>query len=305
MDAHTAYSWGVTAGLAGSLLHAGGNILDSYLSNRLRQRLSDLVALSATTNLLFVPLSAAIDPPQWIGGRTLIVVVLISCINVFYHFPYYRALQGSDTSVVSSLFSLGKLLTPPLAFLILKESLAPIQYVGFIVIVIASALLTFDRSRFRFQKALPYMFCVSFALILQAILFKKLYEGGVSWGTSVVWTGVMDFGVASLLMWSQGRGRDLGSGLGGLGRERILVLANQFLSWGGEVLGLYALTLIPVSVFEGVDSGQPMFVLLISMVCARRFPQLLKENLELRHLGGKAVLFVVMAVGTLMIVRHD
>src|SRR6185369_3023425 len=56
MDTRTAYLWGVTAGFAGTLLHAGANILDSYLSNRLSQRLSDLVAFSATTNLLFVPL---------------------------------------------------------------------------------------------------------------------------------------------------------------------------------------------------------------------------------------------------------
>jgi drug/metabolite transporter (DMT)-like permease len=299
VDTRTAYLWGVTAGLAGALLHAGANILDSYLSNRPSQRLSELVAVSTATNLLFLPLAAAIDPPRWIGGRTLVVIALISCINVLYHFPYYRALQDCDTSIVSSLFSLGKLFTPLLAFLLLKESLAPVQYVGFFFVVTASAALTFDRATFRFQKALLYMLGVSLSLVFQAVLFKKLYEEGVSWGTSVVWSGAMDFVVALSIVALQRNARELWRWR----RQSGLLVLNQLLAWTGEVLGLYALTRIPVSVFEGVDAGQPMFVLLLSMAFARRFPDLLKEDLAPRHLGGKAVLFVVMLVGTLMIAR--
>lgn len=305
MDAHTAYTFGVTAVLAGAFLHAGANILDSYLSNRLSGQLSELVFLSMTTDLLFLPLSAVIDPPRRVGAGAFVVVVLIACINVLYHFPYYRALHHSDTSVVTSLFSLGKVLTPLLAFVMVGESLAPVQYGGFFLIVIASAVLTFDRSKFRFEKSLLYMLGVSFVLVMQAVLFKKLYEDGVSWGTSVVWTGVMSFVVASVVLLLRRRGRGVRTALAGGRREKALVVLNQFLTWGGEVVGLYALTLIPVSVFEGVGSAQPVFVLVLSLVCARWVPELLKERLGRRHLLSKGLLFVVMIVGTLMIIRHD
>src|SRR5690242_98313 len=124
MDTHNAYVWGVAASLTSAALHAGANVLDSYLSNKWSQRLSDVVALGAGMNLLFLPLCAVIDPPRWVDGRAAAVIVLISLINVFYHFPYYWSLQESDASVVSSLFSLGKSFTPLLAFVLLDERLA-------------------------------------------------------------------------------------------------------------------------------------------------------------------------------------
>jgi drug/metabolite transporter (DMT)-like permease len=305
MDTHTAYLWGVTAGVAGAFLHAGANIFDSYLSNRLSQRLSDLVALSATTNLLFLPIVALVETPHWIGGRNLALVVPIATINVFYHFPYFWALQDCDTSVVSSLFSLGKVFTPLLAFLILRETLVPIQYAGFFVIVIASTWLTFDRGQLRFRKALPYMLCVSIVLIFEAILFKTLYASGVSWGSSVVWAASLEFVIATLLVVALGRVRALVTELGGLGKRAWLVLLNQFFTWSGEVLGLAALTLVPVSVYEGLDSAQPMFVLVISLFAARRFPQFFQEELGTRTASAKALLFVAIVVGTLMIVHHE
>lgn len=305
MDAHSAYVWGVAAALAGALLHACANVFDSYLSNRLSHRLSDLVVLSATTNLLFLPLSAVIDAPHSMSGSAWLIAVAISVINVFYHFPYYRALQDCDTSIVSSLFSLGKVFTPLLAFWFVGETLTAVQYAGFFLIVAASTLLTFERAQFRFNKALFYMIGVSVALIVQAILFKKLYEDGVTWGTSVFWTTLFDFVIAAVLVCVQRRARELIGSLSGLGRDGVFVVLDQFLTWSGEVVGLYALTLIPVSVFEGVGSAQPMFVLVISLLFLRRFPELLKENLGGRSLGGKFALFAVIVIGTLLILRHE
>src|SRR5262249_28511974 len=155
---------------------------------------------TAVTRLLFLPLSMLVEMPHGLMRNSLHLLLLVAGINVFYQFPYYWSLQTSDTSVVSSLFSLGQLFTPLLAFVALKEKLSLGQYVGFFLIVLSSMLLTFDFRRFRFQRTFFYMLSVSLLLIIQAILFKRLYAGGMSWGTSVFWSTVMEAGIASLVL---------------------------------------------------------------------------------------------------------
>ena len=67
---------------------------------------------------------------------------------------------------------------------------------------------------------------------------------------------------------------------------------------------LFSLTVIPVSVFEGITSVQPLFVLFIAVASVRYRPQLLKDEAgDPRRLLGKVILFVLMTIGTVLIIR--
>ena len=92
------------------ILFALTNVLDSNLTNRLFKNAWILTVLVAVSNLLFIPIIWLLDPPQLINLNLVPYVVLVSFIELYYAYPYYKALQNDDTSVIISLFSLGKVL---------------------------------------------------------------------------------------------------------------------------------------------------------------------------------------------------
>lgn len=296
------YVIGICAMLLGTTFHAGANILDNYFSDKVFDRLANLIFFSMLVNLLFLPIIYIIDKPGFVSLYSLGIIFLISVINIFYQFPYYNALRDAETSVVSSLFSLGKIVTPLLAFVLVKEQLSPIKYAGFFIIIIASVFLTLDFKEFHFKKAFFLMLLVSIILTIQSILFKYLYETGMSWGTSVTWTTILDFLISLALIFTPKNYSDFKISIKRIKSFAGLLLFNQFLTWGGEALGLYALYFIPVSVFEGISSTQPIFVLIIALLFTSKKSDFFKEFTDKKNLIKKIVLFVLMTIGTIMVI---
>jgi drug/metabolite transporter (DMT)-like permease len=296
------YIIGIIAILVGTGFHAGANILDNYFSGKIFRRLSNLIFFSALGNLLFLPFIFFIEKPDTISLYSFGLILLIAVINILYQIPYYKALQKTDTSIVSSLFSLGKVFTPLLASIMVKEHLNYIQYIGFFIIILSNVLLTFDFKNFRFNESFILMLFVSIILVIQAILFKFLYEKGVTWGTSVIWTTIIVFVISFSFIFFPKNYRDIKTSVNKIKKFGWLFMLNQFLNWGGEVIGLYALYLIPVSIYEGISSAQPIFVLLISLLIIGNKPRLLNEFTDKKNMWKKIVFFSFMVIGTLMVI---
>ncbi len=297
------YILGIIAVLVSALLHAGANIIDSYLSNKIFKRLANLIFFSSLFNVFFLPLVFLVAMPKAIDFHSLLIILLISLIEVGYQYPYYWALKRADTSIVVSLFSLGDILTPLFAFLLVGEHLHHSQYVGFFIVTLASFLLTLNIKKLRLNTSLFLMLIVSIILTLQTVLWKYLFEQGLSWSTTIVWKTILQVAIASLFLFVPKNYQEFKGYYKKAKTIGLLFFFNQFLTWGGEVVALFALLVLPASIEKGIGSVQPLFVLLLAFLFAKKLPQVFKEYVGKDMLWRKITLFIVMIIGIFLIIK--
>lgn len=118
------------------------------------------------------------------------LLALVGMIDVFYQIPYYEALRRGDTSVVVAWFSLGYVLVPVLAYLMVDEKLSFVQYAGFGIIIAASVVLNIENPRkIKINKAFYLMLLSSLLLSLQAVLYKYALEK-IDWISAVFYSAL-------------------------------------------------------------------------------------------------------------------
>lgn len=285
------------------ILFALTNVLDSNLTNRLFKNAWILTVLVAVSNLLFIPIIWLLDPPQLINLNLVPYVVLVSFIELYYAYPYYKALQNDDTSVIISLFSLGKVFVPVLAFFLIGEILKPIQYFGFAIVVLSSVAITFNRKeKFKLNKSFFYMFLSSSLLAVEVVVYKYVFEQ-ISWGAGLFWTIVISalMGLASLLV---GKFRvGFREEFQALKKYYPYILTVGGLGFFGFIGFSYAIAQVPATVSRSISSFQPFFVLLYAVLFSRFLPRAFKENVSSSILIKKLLLFIFTTVGVVLIVN--
>jgi drug/metabolite transporter (DMT)-like permease len=295
------YGLGIFTALLAPISHAWSNIIDSQFSNHVFPRLSVLVLFSMLFNLALLPIIVIISPPHFVAPPLLGLIFCISLIEVLYLFPYYWSLKRTDTSVVASLFSVGEVAVPILAFFFLHERLAQLQYVGFALVIISAIALTLDLKKLRLDASFFFMLAASLILAIEAILYKFVYLQGVSWGTVMV-AGTF-FQVLIILPLA------LRSGLGpireGFSKARSagwLFLGNEFLGSVGNLGNSFALSAIPVTIVKAIGATQPAFVLGYAYLFRKKHSAFFKEKVSRSDAFRKVFFFALTVIGVLLVV---
>jgi drug/metabolite transporter (DMT)-like permease len=285
------------------VLHAWANILDSNLINRVFKNAWSLTVFIAAADLLFLPIIWLLDKPHLISWQLVPYVILIAFIELVYAYPYYKALEDDDTSVAISLFSLGKIFVPVLAFIFVNERLNLSQYFGFLLIVVCSAALTFNpKANFRFNKSFFYMLLASSMLAVETVTYKHVFNN-VSWGTGFFWTMTISglLGLASFA-WPKLR-TGFKSEWPTLKSYYHYVLLVGIIGFFGNIGFSYAISQVSPTISSTVSSTQPIFVLLYAAIFSRYFPLAFKEKTNLKTTVKKIALFVFIGIGVFLTVR--
>ena len=296
------YLIGTISAFLSPIQDAWAVILDSYLSNRIFERISSLIFLSSTFSVLVLPFVWIGGHPHLLPAKLIGIVAIISLIEVLYQFPYYWSFRKADTSVVTCLFSIGGIIVPVFAYLIVKERLSIVQYAGYLGITICAAFLAFDWKKFRLNQAAWLMLGVSVMLSLQEVLYKYCFEHGADWATVMTWSSVIQFFFAGMLVLGPTARKDLGKTFISIKSVGPLVMLMQLLTWGGEATDTYALSLIPASVASGIENMEPIFVLVFAAFFIKKKPELFREQLGGSSIFKKVLLFVFMAIGAVLVV---
>lgn len=183
-------------------------------------------------------------------------------------FFYFKAIFAfGDVSVISMLWNLLVAMVPILAFVLLGERLTSMEYLG-IVALFAGALIL-SSSRGVEASLLPavskHMLVAVFLMGLSMVCLKGVYERETYWSAYVFY----NFGIVG--------GGVLGYGflLPGASRARFratfrsflfFFIGIEFLQLLGEFFSNLATSLGPVSLVAAIESLQPLFVILISVV---------------------------------------
>jgi drug/metabolite transporter (DMT)-like permease len=277
--------------------YAGANLIDAAFARKWSKDPLGLSIASGIMNGAFLPLTLWIDPPRWPGGHWPLLAA-IGILECAYLFPYYRALQEDDTSNVASLFELGKVLTPLAAFLISREIAAPTQYLGFALIVGASAALTLDvrAAGVRLRGSFGLMLLAAGCLAVQAGLYKLALDA-MGWGTAFAWATALSSAFALGTLLHPRLRRRTTDALAAVRRHASPFLAGEILTFAGTAASSAAIAAATVTATKGIESLQPFFVMGLTALVGRRWPDLRNEGGARISLVRKTACFAIAAIG--------
>ena len=280
------------------LMHALANVFDNYFINNLFKKPGTLVFFSSLMNLVFLPLLFLFHLPTVPAWSEMPLLMLLGLISVAYVYPYYRALQSDDTSVVTSLFSIGSIFVPILSFFIIGEVLRVSQYIGFLLIITASSLLTLNlKTRVVSSKALFYMSIVSLILAVEAVTYKYVLTS-IDWVTALTWSTMFSFLFAMPLYFFNKE--NIHAKAPAFRKSLKLFALEELATFVGVAAAVYATALAPVTLVRGVASLQPVFVLGYAVLFSKAFPKAFKEKIDGESLKKKILLFALIIIGSLL-----
>lgn len=276
------------------------NIFDNQLSRRTFKSVKALVVLNGIVAIPLIPLLYFLLRPNLLTPYQFLIFGIIACIEVFYQIPYYKALQNADTSVVVSLFSIGRIFVPVFAYFIVSEHLATHQYVGFILIMLCSILISVnDIKKFKFNKALFYMLPVTIIVSLQSVL-QKYGLSMVPFKTFFFWNFVIPTPFYLTFLLQKTTRTEVKEFLTISPQKSFLTLYFQNLaSWISGGLDAFVLSFFPITIVKSIGSFQALFVNLISSFFSKKLKVDFKEELVFKRI----TLFILMGIGIIITLK--
>lgn len=287
-----------------SALYGWSSILDNYLSDKLFRKTIVLVFSSFIFTLFLLPVVALIEKPELPPLSLLPFFLIIGLCEVLYLYPYYKALQNEDTAVVGSLFSLGKVFVPLLAFLFIGETVGPLQYLGFFIIIGSSSLLSLRNSHnhIRLNKSFFYMLAVSILIAIEAVTYKHILNG-VNWSTGYIGAALTGVILALPILLVRPWRNDIFESIKtSAGNFRWLFL-EELLTVAAAAVSVYAFSLAPATLVSGVFSVHPFIVLIYALLFSRFFPRFFKEKIDAKSVLKKLLLFAITILGIILIAQ--
>lgn len=295
-------SWLIFA-FMGPVLWAVSTHFDKYLVERYfkESSVASLLVFTALIGLVMMPFIWAYYPG--VLTMPLCAVSLIALSGALYMaamYFYLGALQGEEASVVAPFYQASPLFGYVLAYVILGESLTPLQMVGGLLIVCGAALVSIhpsvSKGQFKARLVVRMLSC-AFALAVATVIFKVYAIEDEFWPTTF-WTYVGEavFGVVLLLIPTI--------------RRQFFALfesnpwallginsSNELINLGGGLGSRYALMFAPLSLVQAVNSTTTLFVFLIGIGITLLAPSLGREDLSPRNLLQKGVSAILVVIG--------
>ena len=249
------------------LFYASSVVIESFLSLAVFKKPIVMLFFVSLTNALFVPLVLFLGFPTIPDVYSCFIYALIACIDICYLYPYYKAFKKTDTSIVSSLFALGKIFVPVMAFVVLHERLELSQYIGFIIIILASAMLNKKANdKFRFNQAFYLMFLSSFLLALRICIVKYVLETEQNYINVLIYPNLISGLIPFTFLISAQNRRDIGRRVASYRKRFKYFVIIEFLTFLAVSCSTIALAKLSPVVSTAIEATEPLFVLLIAMI---------------------------------------
>ncbi len=280
-------------------------IIESRLSNYTFKRQTTMIFYVSVMNCVFLPLTLVFGMPTIPSVPALMCYIVLASIDVLYLYPFYTALKVIDSSIVSALFSLGQITIPIMSFLFLGEVLSLPQYVGFVVIIMASIALSIKGNKIpKLSRAFYYMALASFLRAGYAIVEKYVLIEDQNWVNMVVYPTFISGIIPFLFLLRKTWRKDIVKSFPPyLDKVKWFVL-NEFVWFAEAVAQIYGMSGLSPVVSVSICATEPIFLLGFSYFLLKKYNIPLKEKISSQLLVKKMFCFVLIILGLILVVEH-
>jgi drug/metabolite transporter (DMT)-like permease len=262
---------------------------------------------SALFSALALPFLVIADPTVLdVGWTHLAVLAGVGVLNLCVLFFYLKAIQSDEVSCAIVHYQLVPVLAYGLGYLVLGEALTPRQLFAMFVIVAGTSLLSVnlaDKAAMWLRgRTMAYMLAASCCWAMGAVLFKAvaLEEQVIR---SLFWEHVILTlaGLGLVAFVPAYRRRFLKAFRSNSGAVLALNFANEAIYILANVVMGFAYLLAPVSIVLLANSYQSVFALTLGICLTRWGRGAVREDIQFRQLGRKALAIAVTGFGTYLL----
>lgn len=268
------------------------SVLDKFLTEKYITNPKDYFIV---INLLFIYYIVLIPffkmPP--------LLVSLLAFLSGFLHMLgiwfYTKAIKIEEASVIAPLFQMIPIFTLLISFLFFRAVLTPKQLAAFVIILVASLILTLkDSKSFRLNKSFYLMLGCTALFAINGVIREQLFNVADVWSILIFYSLGHLIGIIPFL-----RRKNMDRIFKSKGKG--LAMLSAAFATVGIVLTTIALIDGPVSLVSVFGGLQVLSVFVITLFLARFFPKLLKERLTLIILVKKGVALTMILVGIILL----
>jgi len=291
---------------SGPVLWAISVHLDKYLVERFFKdsNVAVLLVFTAFIGVVMLPFIWYFDPEVVrLDVKSIAIIGTSGLLYMGGMLFYLRALQSEEASVVAPFFQASPLFGYVLAYLVLGESLSPMQMAGGMLIIVGALIVSIrfgERHEFKLRLAALMLAC-GFVLAVATLIFK-VFAIKVAFWTTTFWlfVGEAVFG-AVLLMIGQYRREFAALLRHNTGALLSINASNELINLGGGLGNRYALLFAPLSIVQAIGSTTTLFVFAFGVLLSAVCPRLGRENLSGRELAQKGIAAALVASGVALV----
>ena len=248
------------------------------------------VLLFFPTNIFSIPYAIA-----FVAG-------LISAGGYFF---YVVSIRKEEASRIAALTSLAPAFVAVLAVFLVNEIFSAQSYIGIILMILGSALISYKRNHVK--TIIP----LSLILILIATNFSYSLDqtlSKISLDQISFWPFLMMFMFGRFAVAFPGLGmpsvrRKFFSEVRKLKRNFTLTLASGSIMWSLAIIFFfYAASLGPITLVSTTGLISPLFTLFFAILITKYLPKVLKEEIDRKTVALKLVAIVLIFLGTYLII---
>lgn len=282
------------------------NVLDSAVRRRFIKNDYAMVWIFGMARLVFiVPILLFMGDLQAVAKTDLFFMLLAGFLWLVPFVFYYKAIEFEELSRVVILLQMLPLCIPLVAYVVIGETLNPMQWIAFAFLLSGGVLASVKAigGKFRLSRALPMMFFACILWALSDVLFKK-YAGafGTFWN-AFLWylAGGLVFSVPFFFV---RKGREfIQKHFSNLPRRVWWFFGFDLLiGMSGSLAMTYALTMGTVSLTAVLMGIQPLIAFGMSFLLRPFIPEIEPEDTATGVLVKKGLSLALIITGLFFLV---
>lgn len=148
------------------------HVLDSYcVEDIFKKAWFGMITSALASLIVFAPLPYILPFFEWIWPSTNIIVIslIAGALIQYSQGLYFQALAYSEAGIVAAYWNMVPALVPVFSFVILRERLSFIEYLGILILIVCSTLFCIIDSNL--ESRFKSFILMLIAAVLQAIMF--------------------------------------------------------------------------------------------------------------------------------------
>lgn len=290
--------------LFGAAIHAVANFIDKYVLEKEIPDYKVLPIYTAIVSFVFGTIFWFIAGFPLLSLRDGLIVMTTGVLSAFGLVFYFKALTVEETSKVIILFQMTPVIVLILSFLFLRESITATQFIGFLLILTATTVISFKKNPAgkTFSSAFFYILLFDILTAISSILVKyainlnsfKTIVAWESWGLAL--GGVMIYFLIPTIR------KAFHQSLRIIRKRAIAILTlNDMFFIAGKLFFFFGFSTGTVALVKVLEGTQAFFGILYGWILNLAYPAIFKEKITRHALLNKLIASLLFLEGIILL----